>query len=416
MAALVYASTLALVTQGFVLMYKTTRVPNFSIGVLMMVGAYAAFTMKKIVGLPFYLSVVFACIFGTIVSLVISVGIIEPMIRRGRTLVEMTIVTIAIGLVMENLVQIVTMYFEDIFEGHRSHLHLKSFDIRIGGVPGGFLFSNLAVFASFLILRHAFKHTDFGLSFRAINENIELAQVQGINPVKNRIATWALAGGMASLSGALMGTWFCSNIHSGTVMMPTILAAALLGGMDSERGAIISSLIVGTASIVLPTYGHAIIGVWAGEYRFVIPLTVIVLVTLVSPNGILGTDLTTQPVGWIKRMDMKRALIILVVILCGITICSNVSERNRVNAMENLLDGFSGYNLTVREIPRGIDSPLGDLILFKERLVEYNISTVYVEPFTDSSTRFRFYYERNHVFWTTDVQLKFTLFCQYKIV
>ncbi len=415
MGALTYASTLALVTQGFVLMYKTTRIPNFSIGVFMSTGAYFAFTIKAITGMPFYMGVVFSFIFGALLSLVVSFGIIEPMIRDGRTLVQMTLVTIALGMVIENLTHVVTTYYEDLYLGHRNHLHLRSYDFRYLGVPGGFLVSTIAVFASFFLLQNILKRTDFGLSSRAINENIELAQVQGINPVRNRVMIWAFAGGLASIAGALMGTWFCFTIEAGSRMMPTILAAALLGGIDNEKGAVLGSLFVGSASIVLTTVGQSIIGVWVGEYRFVISLAVVVLVTLLAPNGLLGTDLVTQPVGWIKRMNFRRTLIILVLLLCCFTVCRNESERNRIKSRGELMDGFSDYNLTIRKMPDGIDAPIGNLTIFKTRLMEYNISTVYVEPYTDDTTRFTFYYERNHVWWTTDVRLRFSLFCRYKI-
>lgn len=125
LSAITYASTLVLVTQGFVLMYKTTRVPNFSIGVFMTLGAYVAFTNTKIVGLPYYLGVLFAFVSGAFVSLLISVFVFEPLIRRGRTLVQMSIVTIAIGIVMENTIQVVTLYYDDLFMGQRTHLHIR---------------------------------------------------------------------------------------------------------------------------------------------------------------------------------------------------------------------------------------------------------------------------------------------------
>lgn len=414
-SALTYASTLVLVTQGFILMYRTSRVPNFSIGVFLSVGAYAAFTIKAITGIPFYLGVIFSFLFGVIVSFILSISIIEPMIRSGRNPVQMSIITIAIGMVIENMVQVITTYFEDIYLGHRGHLHLKPYDFMLGGIPGGFLVSSLSVFSTFLIIRYVNKHTVFGLSSRAINENNDLAMIQGINPVRNRVKIWAIAGGMASIAGALMGTRFCYSIPAGNLMMPTIFAAALLGGMDNENGAVLGGLVVGSASIVLTTYGQAVIGVWVGEYRFMISLAFVVLVMLVSPNGLLGSDLTTQPTGWIYRMNLKRTLTILVVILCSISICSNLSERNRIKARDDLFEGFSEYNLTTREIPKGTSSSVGNLTLFKTRIAEYNISTVYVEPFTDGATHFTFYYERNHVWWTTRVNLQLTWFFQYKI-
>jgi branched-subunit amino acid ABC-type transport system permease component len=86
MVALTYASGIILVTQGFVLMYKITRIPNYPIGTFLTLGAYVDYTSTKIIGLPVYLNYPFAFISGALVSLVISLGVIEPMIHRGRSL------------------------------------------------------------------------------------------------------------------------------------------------------------------------------------------------------------------------------------------------------------------------------------------------------------------------------------------
>ena len=54
------------------------------------------------------------------------------------------------------------------------------------------------------------------------------------------------------------------------------------------------------------------------------------------------------------------------------------------------------------------------MTLFKGKLVQFNISTVYVEPYTDSSTVFKFYYPRGDVFGRTSVNLEYYGFCQYR--
>lgn len=270
-------------------------------------------------------------------------------------------------------------------------------------------------FASILLLRYLFKHTIFGISSRGINENAELVQVQGINPVKNRIFFWTLAGGLASISGALMLSHFCHTISSGAMIMSTILAAAVLGGMDNEKGAGVGGLFVGLASIIVTTYGQANIGVWFGEFRFMIPLTVIVLVTLFAPNGLLGTDLNVSPAKWVRNLDKRKVLAMLVVLICAIALSSTIAERNRIKVRTELMDSFSEYDLVGMERPQGIHSSIGNLTVFKAKLEEFNITTVHVEPYSDSSTHFTFYYKRNHVIWTTGIRLELYRLYQYRI-
>jgi len=47
------------------------------------------------------------------------------------------------------------------------------------------------------------------------------------------------------------------------------------------------------------------------------------------------------------------------------------------------------------------------MTVFKGKLAQFNISTVYVEPYTDSSTVFKFYYPRGDVYWRTSVSLEY---------
>ncbi len=59
---------------------------------------------------------------------------------------------------------------------------------------------------------------------------------------------------------------------------------------------------------------------------------------------------------------------------------------------------LSGYELVVMERERGVTSfNLGNLTEFKGKLAQFNISTAHIEPYTDSSTLFTFYYPRTNV-------------------
>ena len=47
LAAFVYAMGMILLTQAFTLMYRTTRVPNYSLGPIMTIGAYVTYICVK---------------------------------------------------------------------------------------------------------------------------------------------------------------------------------------------------------------------------------------------------------------------------------------------------------------------------------------------------------------------------------
>jgi branched-subunit amino acid ABC-type transport system permease component len=72
------------------------------------------------------------------------------------------------------------------------------------------------------------------------------------------------------------------------MMITSIMAGSLLGGFDSIYGSVIGGVIVGMSEILLTTWGQALIGVWVGEYRPMIPMIFLVTVLLIEPNGLGG--------------------------------------------------------------------------------------------------------------------------------
>jgi branched-chain amino acid transport system permease protein len=82
--------------------------------------------------------------------------------------------------------------------------------------------------------------------------------------------------------------WFQSTPSSGAMMITSIMAGSLLGGFDSIYGSVVGGVIVGMSEIMLTTWGQALIGVWVGEYRPMIPMIFLVTVLLIEPNGLQG--------------------------------------------------------------------------------------------------------------------------------
>lgn len=106
MAALTYASALILLALAFSLMYKSTNVPNFATGTLMGLGAYASYTSTKIMKMPYLFGYPVSFITGAAFTGLTCLLIIEPMIKRNRTLVEITLATLGLMVLSEALTHI----------------------------------------------------------------------------------------------------------------------------------------------------------------------------------------------------------------------------------------------------------------------------------------------------------------------
>jgi branched-chain amino acid transport system permease protein len=287
-AALVFASELTLLSIGFTLTYLTAKVPNFAHGTYAGVGIYVSYTFAKIWGLSPYYGFPISFIIGGIISVLIFKLVIGVLTNMGGGAIVLTISTLAIQIFLTAFIQIYAYYLRERFSTYAMAFLLKESDFEIAGFPGIFVVSLTLTIGSVLALHYMLTRTRIGVAMRATAEDPELASVLGINTNQIQLFSWFLTGGLACLAGAMIPLWFQSTPQSGAMIISSIMAGSLLGGFNSIYGSVIGGAIVGMSEIMLTTWGQALIGVWVGEYRPLIPMIFLVSILLVEPEGLQG--------------------------------------------------------------------------------------------------------------------------------
>lgn len=284
LAALTYASIIVLMTEAFTLTYSLTDAPNFTIGAILSIGGYASFTNYLFLGYPLYLGLPLAFVVGSIVSLFCVLLVIEPLVRRKRDPVQITVALLGLQIL---LTAILGVYVEHVKRWHyySTSIMLKTYDLVIGDVRGVTIVSLIIAIASALLFRTLSRGSNIGVSLRAICEDDELAQVQGVNTRKYRIGIWVLAGGLAGLSGSMFLLYFHLNPSTGPYMMTTIIASSLIGGIGNPERAIIGGMIMGTSDILLTVFGLEYLGPWVGDYRPLFSIVALALLMNYYPQG-----------------------------------------------------------------------------------------------------------------------------------
>ena len=90
--------------------------------------------------------------------------------------------------------------------------------------------------------------------------------------------------------------------------------------------------------------------------------------------------------------------------------------RNKRATREGLFEELSDYELVIDEIDLSLSSyTVGNFSLFKQRLSEYNITTVYVRPFSDLSNHFSFYYVRYGSVYRSSVGIEPYGICRFRL-
>jgi branched-chain amino acid transport system permease protein len=133
-----------------------------------------------------------------------------------------------------------------------------------------------------------------GTAIRAVSEDAPTASLMGIDVNRAIVMTFAIGAAMAGAAGVLYGLIFKSIFYwSGFVPGIKAFTAAVLGGIGNIPGAMIGGMFLGEVETVGPQLIFDGLGVPSPtNLKDVIAFTLLVLVLIFRPQGILGERLS----------------------------------------------------------------------------------------------------------------------------
>jgi branched-chain amino acid transport system permease protein len=125
--------------------------------------------------------------------------------------------------------------------------------------------------------------TRLGLAIRATANDLEVANLMGMNVHRVAMATVALSVSLAAVAGVVVAPVFVVDPFMWLGPLVTMLAIVVLGGLGSLKGSLIGALIIGYVEaitvFVLPS----------GAYlKGAVALAIMVVVLLLRPEGLFG--------------------------------------------------------------------------------------------------------------------------------
>jgi branched-chain amino acid transport system permease protein len=275
----VLAAIYALISCGYVLIYRVSRVLSLAHGELMMLGAYALYaTASLFSGHPLVAIAVSA-----LLALAVGGLVYVLLMRRmtGEMVLAAVLATIALGVLLRGAM----VLFWSAQEQHpMALLGWNNASIAIGAsarISSVSLALILVTAAVYLGLWLFLRHTSWGIRMRAAGQNPLLAAQRGIG----LHGIYALAWGLATFTGGLAGMLIaCDSALDQTMVTIGLKAfpAALVGGLDSLAGALIGSIIVAAAEVLLINYVNPLLS-------DVVPFLVLLAMLIVRPWGLFGT-------------------------------------------------------------------------------------------------------------------------------
>ena len=237
-----------LIALGFVLVYKATEMLNFAQGELMMLGAFVAFTLINLVGLPFIAGFALTLVVMLAFGMALERGVLRPMI--GEPPFAVLMLTIGLGFVLRAVASAVWGN-----EPRTLDVPFAGDVLAIGGLVAGY--DNLVVIAGTALLCVAlwlfFRFSRIGIAMQAASQNQLAAYYCGV-PVK-RITSlvWGISAAISATAGVLVAPIALIDPAMGLVGIKAF-AAAIVGGFGSLPGAIVGGLVIGVAEQFVGLY------------------------------------------------------------------------------------------------------------------------------------------------------------------
>jgi len=276
---LVLTALYAMLAEGFVLIYRASRVFNLAHGDVMMLGGYVLFTCLVATEGNLWAAVPLALAAGFITGVAVYLAGIRPL--AGYPVASIVLVTVAIGILIRSLATLVwsgqvrypgnLLPFKDTPHPIWGNAVVSTLDLASIGVALVF----------FIVLVVLLQRTALGVRMRAAAENPRLAAASGINIHRVIALSWGLACFGATL-GALFYTTRVNLDPDSWLVGLRAFAPALIGGMNSPLGVLPGALIVALVEVVAAQYLDPIMVNSA-------PFIVLLLALWIRPWGLFGT-------------------------------------------------------------------------------------------------------------------------------
>jgi branched-chain amino acid transport system permease protein len=300
-----WGSVYALIALGYTMVYGILRMINFAHGEIFMAGAFAGyFTAVAFESAGFLNQNVFTALISVAIMIVVAMAfstvlalLVERIAYRPlRNAPRLVPLISAIG---------ASFFLQYTFRGFLGPgiYAYPAIDVLAENVPLAFVrlrWVDLLVIVSALAMMAGLylfvMRTKVGTAMRAVSEDKDTAALMGIDVNRAIVTTFAVGAAMAGAAGVLYALTFRQVFFfSGFIPGIKAFTAAVLGGIGNVPGAMLGGLFLGQVESVGPTLFLDGLGVpSANQLRDVIAFTMLVLVLVFRPSGLLGERITSQ--------------------------------------------------------------------------------------------------------------------------
>lgn len=266
----------ALIAVGFTLLWQTSQTINFAQGEFVMLPAFFVLAAVNW-GAPFWFAILIGIAASAIVlGLVFKLIVVDPILRYG--VLPLVISTIALSLLLKETVK-------DFYSSQAQPFPplVPSVDIHVLGAAistQSLMVLGVAI-VTVLGLHLWLNKTRTGRSMQATAQNPALARILGIPVQRMVLYTFLINAILVAIASILVSPIYLAKFTNGETLGMAAFIAAIIGGFNQVRGAILGGIILGVLDNLSAAY-------LSSQYRGAFPLLILIAVILWRPQGLLG--------------------------------------------------------------------------------------------------------------------------------
>ena len=278
-------SVYAIIALGYTMVYGIAKMLNFAQGDIIMIGSYVVFVTVSSMGLPPVLGVLLAVAACTLLGVVIERVAYKPL--RSASPLAVLITAIGVSYLLQNVALLIFGADTKSFTSVVKIPALKLADGQLN-ITGETIATILSCIVIMVCLMAFINRTRAGQAMLAVSEDKGAATLMGINVNGTIALTFAIGSALAAIAGVLLCSAYPS-LTPYTGSMPGIKAfvAAVFGGIGSIPGAFIGGVLLGVIEILSKAY-------ISSQLSDAIVFSVLIIVLLVKPTGILGKKISEK--------------------------------------------------------------------------------------------------------------------------
>jgi branched-chain amino acid transport system permease protein len=281
-SGIVVGSIYALAALGFVLIYKSSKVLNIAHGQIIAAGAFIAYALTGMVGIPIYISFFLSMV----ITFFLAMSVERIFLRRliGEPIISVIMVTIGLMSIIDGLI-FLTPFGSVNFSFPR---FLPRTLISFGGVSISWTQLVGVIVTAVMIggFSWFFKKSTVGISMRAVSDDQFASMSVGISVPRVFGLAWATAGLSAAAAGVIIGNITGLNFETLQAFGITVFPVVILGGLDSILGAVVAGIIMGIIQQFASGY---LDGNWGlNGTAEVLPYIILLVILLFKPHGLFG--------------------------------------------------------------------------------------------------------------------------------